>query len=339
MRSPPATRSAPVRERSEQVRTEQGAVLDRVRLVPAHVRAQHLPPAVPEQPEAEAGRELRRRPRRARPRARWRPRRPATDQFLMPNKLGFRDERIYPLRGPDARSARALARGRTRSGKAVLYVPDIPAVIARGQLIQRTCERSASMSRSSGSHRASTSPSSAPGRAVRHRVRRAAGSEPGSSGVPLGHVPRAHDRPAGLRELVVLGLAEVQPRARPGIGIGRRTSVPRLRRARRADLTGRGAAIPYAYDNALTLVSARTGCVIVNPYLDLAAVCLSDEPSRRHGSAGGRRGAPARVLGQHARSRTEVPSASAPRLAAHRPMVRSGSFRVRKLSSEQPVPG
>ena len=33
-------------------------------------------------------------------------------------------------------------------------------------------------------------------------------------------------------------------------------------------------AIPYAYDNALTLVSARTGCVIVNPYLDLAAVCL-----------------------------------------------------------------
>jgi ABC-type transport system substrate-binding protein len=33
-------------------------------------------------------------------------------------------------------------------------------------------------------------------------------------------------------------------------------------------------AIPYSYDNTLTLVSARTGCVVVKPYLDLAAVCL-----------------------------------------------------------------
>ena len=33
-------------------------------------------------------------------------------------------------------------------------------------------------------------------------------------------------------------------------------------------------AVAYGVDSALTLVSARTGCVIVNPYLDLAAVCL-----------------------------------------------------------------
>jgi ABC-type transport system substrate-binding protein len=33
-------------------------------------------------------------------------------------------------------------------------------------------------------------------------------------------------------------------------------------------------AIPFAYDNELTLVSARTGCVVVNPVFDLAAVCL-----------------------------------------------------------------
>ena len=32
--------------------------------------------------------------------------------------------------------------------------------------------------------------------------------------------------------------------------------------------------IPISYDSILTLVSARTGCVVVNPYLDLAAVCL-----------------------------------------------------------------
>jgi hypothetical protein len=35
---------------------------------------------------------------------------------------GFSDARIYPLDGPDLRKARALARGRTRGGKALLYV-------------------------------------------------------------------------------------------------------------------------------------------------------------------------------------------------------------------------
>ncbi len=33
-------------------------------------------------------------------------------------------------------------------------------------------------------------------------------------------------------------------------------------------------AIAYAYDNALTLVSKRVGCIVLNPYLDLAAACL-----------------------------------------------------------------
>jgi ABC-type transport system substrate-binding protein len=32
--------------------------------------------------------------------------------------------------------------------------------------------------------------------------------------------------------------------------------------------------IPYAVTNAFTFVSARTGCVVRNPYLDLTAVCL-----------------------------------------------------------------
>lgn len=33
-------------------------------------------------------------------------------------------------------------------------------------------------------------------------------------------------------------------------------------------------AIPFAHGNELTLVSRRTGCVILNPSLDLDAVCL-----------------------------------------------------------------
>jgi hypothetical protein len=33
-------------------------------------------------------------------------------------------------------------------------------------------------------------------------------------------------------------------------------------------------AIPMTYDNAFTFVSTRTGCVVVNPFLDLTSVCL-----------------------------------------------------------------
>jgi hypothetical protein len=32
--------------------------------------------------------------------------------------------------------------------------------------------------------------------------------------------------------------------------------------------------IPYGVTNALTFVSARVGCVVLNPFLDLTAVCL-----------------------------------------------------------------
>ena len=37
----------------------------------------------------------------------------ATDQYLLPVTPGFRDERIYPLKGPDVKKARELAKGHT----------------------------------------------------------------------------------------------------------------------------------------------------------------------------------------------------------------------------------
>ncbi len=49
-----------------------------------------------------------------------------TDQYLPPGLPGFRNERIYPLNGPDLKKAKQLAKGHTRSGKAVLYVPANP---------------------------------------------------------------------------------------------------------------------------------------------------------------------------------------------------------------------
>jgi ABC-type transport system substrate-binding protein len=45
-----------------------------------------------------------------------------TDQYLPPGFPGFQEARIYPFR-PNLKRAKALARGRLRGGKAVLYVP------------------------------------------------------------------------------------------------------------------------------------------------------------------------------------------------------------------------
>ncbi len=60
-----------------------------------------------------------------------------TDQYLPPTMDGFTDAHIYPLRGPDLRQARALARGHTRGGKAVLYTVDSPPHPAFAQSIKQ----------------------------------------------------------------------------------------------------------------------------------------------------------------------------------------------------------
>ena len=60
-----------------------------------------------------------------------------TDQYLPPTMPGYRDADIYPLSRPDLRRARALARGHTRSGKAVLYAPDLLNHLAFAQSIKK----------------------------------------------------------------------------------------------------------------------------------------------------------------------------------------------------------
>ena len=70
-------------------------------------------------------------------------------------------------------------------------------------------------------------------------------------------------------------------------------------------------AIAYAYDNALTFVSARTGCIVLNPYLDLAAVCLNRFGLRRVRSP--RRARPRRPLRARRRGPHRPPEAAAGR--------------------------
>lgn len=65
----------------------------------------------------------------------------ATDQYLPPTIPGFRDAHIYPLGGPNLARARALARGHTRSGKAVLGTINVPGEIAAAQIVKQNLRR------------------------------------------------------------------------------------------------------------------------------------------------------------------------------------------------------
>jgi ABC-type transport system substrate-binding protein len=198
-----------------------------------------------------------------------------TDQYLMPIKLGFRDERIYPLRRPDLGTARALARGRTRSGKAVLYVNDVAGPVAEAQII------TANLRLIGLEVEVQAFPASV------LFQKQATPGEP----FDIGWVGWSNgDRdPRSLLEALFDG----RTIGRPDFANWSYFNSARYNRLldRAALLTGeeryraygeldvqisRGAApaIPYAYDNTLTLAGARTGCVIVNPYLDLAVVCL-----------------------------------------------------------------
>ena len=60
----------------------------------------------------------------------------ATDQLVPPTMPGFRNAHIYPLKRRDLARARALAGGRTRGGKAVLYTLDVPGHVAAAPTIR-----------------------------------------------------------------------------------------------------------------------------------------------------------------------------------------------------------
>jgi peptide/nickel transport system substrate-binding protein len=60
-----------------------------------------------------------------------------TDQFLPYAMPGFVDAHLYPIRGPDLAEARRLARGHTRDGTAVMYVRSpAPSAYSRAQIVQ-----------------------------------------------------------------------------------------------------------------------------------------------------------------------------------------------------------
>jgi peptide/nickel transport system substrate-binding protein len=195
-----------------------------------------------------------------------------TDQYLPPSFPAFRDARIYPLHRPNARRARALARRHLRGGKAVLYTPSDAISVAQAQTVKRNLAAIGLEVE------------------VKEWPRRVHFQKLSTRGEPWdlaawNWVPEYADPYSYLNELFAGTSPPFDPFAR----------APRYRRllARAALLRGAarhrayGAldvrlardAAPFVatfYGAAPTLVSRRVDprCVVLRPYLDLAAVCL-----------------------------------------------------------------
>lgn len=197
-----------------------------------------------------------------------------TDQYLPPALPGFRDVHIYPLDGPDLAKARALAGGRTRSGSVVLYTcSDRPDCGAAAQVLKQNLK--------------------AIGLTLRIRQ------------FPFPILLQKLGRPSEPFDLAWVGYSSGgDPRDIMGIFDGRSIGRPDNQNfsyfddpkynrllARAAGLTGSGRYTAYgaidvqlARDAAPAIavlnrttwafVSARVGCVVMNPVLDLTAVCL-----------------------------------------------------------------
>jgi peptide/nickel transport system substrate-binding protein len=194
-----------------------------------------------------------------------------TDQYLTPGVPGYRNERIYPLQRANLARANALARGHRRGGKATLYVPEIAPAVAQSEIVKRNLDNIG----------IAVEVKQFPLPLYWERLGApAAGFDIGWVGWQFGF-PDPSD---------VLNLFEGRRAPYPNYSRFNSTRYNRLL-ARAERLTGaaryreygkldvdlaRNAApaIAYAFDDALTLVGPRTGCVAVGPYLDLTAVCL-----------------------------------------------------------------
>jgi ABC-type transport system substrate-binding protein len=193
----------------------------------------------------------------------------STDQFLPPLMPGFRNERLYPLKGPDLRTARSLAKGHTRRGKAVLYVRTAAEDVAAAQVLRRNLK--------------------------------AIGLDVLIKQFPVGVLFQKGETPGEPFDIYLVGWQASYKDPREFLGLfdgrsrlnysrfnstkfnrlldraGRLSGAERYRAYGKLDVQlarDLAPAIPYAVYTAWTFVSKRTGCIVVNPFLDLTAVCL-----------------------------------------------------------------
>jgi ABC-type transport system substrate-binding protein len=197
-----------------------------------------------------------------------------TDQYQLPLMPGYRDERIYPLKGPDLAEARPLARGHTRGRKAVLYVRDDPLGIAQAQILNQNLKAIG----------LDVETKAFPGRLLFESVTRP--GEPYDLALvafgttlrdPSEQIERFHGRWVGQPGFLNWSYFDSPKFNRLMDQAARLSGDERYRAYGELDVQlSRDAApaIPFANLTELTFVSARVGCIVLNPALDLTAVCL-----------------------------------------------------------------
>jgi ABC-type transport system substrate-binding protein len=188
-----------------------------------------------------------------------------TDQYISPVLPGFRAERIYPLNAPDVRRARSLAQGRLRSGKAVLYTcSDRPDCIGVAQVLQRNLKAIG----------LDVEIQQFPFPVMLEKL--ATPGEPYD--LTWVGIPAPYYDPAGYFEaLTEFSKFKSQKYDRLLAAARRLAGSARYRAYGKLDAEIAAAEAPAiaALDaNTWAFVSARTGCVVMNPSLDLTAVCL-----------------------------------------------------------------
>jgi peptide/nickel transport system substrate-binding protein len=197
----------------------------------------------------------------------------STDQYLLPGAAGYRNERIYPLDGPDLRTARKLAKGHTRGGKAVLYVSTAPPDVARGEILKRNLKAiGLELETKQLPNALRFEKLATPGEPFDlARVRWFFGRDPG-------YLKDLFDgRTIGRPGFVNYSYFDSPKYNRLLDRAQRLTGEERYRAYGELDVQlSRDAApaIPFAVFNYSAFVSKRTGCVVMNPGLDLTVVCL-----------------------------------------------------------------
>lgn len=194
-------------------------------------------------------------------------------QFILPGFPGYRLLRVYPNR-PNLVKASALARGQTRGGKAVFYTCGGPPCYAEGQIVQDNLKNIGLD--------VDVKPFPAGARLDRASTR----GEPFdilevayslTYPDPYQVLSQFDGRTINDHDNIDLSYYNSPRFNRDLDRTSRVTGAARARAFARLDLflTDTAApAIPYATGNAMGLVSSRTGCVVMNPYVDLAALCL-----------------------------------------------------------------
>lgn len=185
----------------------------------------------------------------------------------------YRDQRIYPLKGPALRRARALAAGHTRvRARRHLSRLRAPNDIAQAQILRRNLEAIGLDLEIKHFPGNLFDEVQRPGAAFDlARVRWFVGLDPS-------YLNCLFDG-RGIGQRGTCNFSFFNSRKYNGLleRASRLTGADRYRVHGELDVQlsrDAATAIPVARVNALSFVSARVGCVVVNPFLDLTAACL-----------------------------------------------------------------